>query len=101
MTRAVRVFAAAFGLSAAFGLLGAGCAGNDCNCPDVPEQPEPQGTFANLSVAFFAQEGGPAEPPVRPENGTATVSVDLLTFRYAQDGIDHEIIYEVVPPEEH
>jgi hypothetical protein len=96
MKRPVCIFAAAFGLSAGFGLLGGGCGGNDCNCPETPAEPEPQGTFANLGVSFFAEDGGPAELPVRPENGTATVSADRLSFRYTQDGIDHEIVYEVV-----
>ena len=92
MKRGALVFLSAFTCSALSALVGTGC-GTDCDCPQTPPRPEPEGPLSGLQVHSFDEAGNAAELGVKPENGTMELTQDAVIIRYQQDGSDHEIRY--------
>ncbi len=97
MTKYAFVFAASFGF-AAFATLGGCTLGDDCNCPEQPDRPDPQGPLADLRVSSYDPQGNFAVPPITPEAGTLEVVGDSVVINYAQGSTTFRVEYGIIPP---
>jgi hypothetical protein len=98
MKREALAFGTAFGVSVLIGFVASGCASNTCECPPRRLRPEPQSALPDLHVLNADESGNFAVSPVRPEGGTLEVTGDSVIIQYAQDGVAHRVVYEVVSP---
>jgi hypothetical protein len=99
MKSALLVFAGAFALSLGFGASSSGCVMSpECECPEIPARPEPQGPLADLRVTSYDEQGGAGETDVDPESGTMEVSVDGVVIVYQQASVEHRVVYAFVEP---
>jgi len=76
-----------FGVFAALAACGGG---GDCDCAAYPRCPDPVGPVPvkDVGIAWWVADG---------VQGTAEVVGDRVELRYADQGVDHLVIYDVVP----
>ena len=94
MMRALLVFAAAFGLSAALASTNSGCSsGPDCICPDGAPLPS---RLTPHRLSSVSRENGGSMPIDLTE---ATMEIDgaKMFFRYTNEGVSHEVTYKIYP----
>jgi hypothetical protein len=98
MRRSLITFVFALGVSYGSGVATSGCYLSDCDCPHTPERPSPNGPLPKLEVHSYDSRTNLAPITVAPTQGTLEVLGDSVAIAYEQDGVRHDVVYDVVAP---
>lgn len=70
---------------------------DECQCPDTPRVPVATPVLTPLKVTFRRDTDGGPPVPVIPAPGSLRVTSDAVVIEYLQAGLDHRVVYDVVP----